>query len=428
MKKICFIACVNDDIIMDECRLYIERLYVPKGWIVEIITIKEAPSMAEGYNTAMEASDAEIKVYLHQDVFIINRRFLENIIRIFESDAKIGIIGMVGVRRLARNGVMWRGGAYCGNLFRALEEKYEEEEFSDLSLLNDVICADGFCLATSKNVFWRKDLFDKFDFYDVSECFEYRRKGYKVVVPTQKSAWCVHDDGKILKLFDYNEYRKKFIKEYGKERFDLNDENCKEVTNAVDDEFVEMLQDLEEHKDYYVENQRDLINDVEKCLHESDVDGFISLDEKITSGIKEKKLKLSKEIMIVKMLSAALLSEKKLKFKPFISGMEKFSQLREKWFRLDFYLRRLEFNLPEALQQEGIKYIDDNEISPYIIAMVIYGTISYIGHREMIILKIAEYYMEKGDIRYVYCLLGCIVNPSNETKLLIKDLEKMVEH
>ena len=40
-----------------------------------------------------------------------------------------------------------------------------------------------------------KDLFDGWDFYDISQCQEFRRTGYKVVVPKQEEAWCIHDDG-----------------------------------------------------------------------------------------------------------------------------------------------------------------------------------------------------------------------------------------
>ncbi len=426
MKKICFIICVNDDSMMMECRLCIERLYIPEGWSIEIMTIDGAASMVEGYNRAMYASNAEIKVYLHQDVFVINRYFIENVIRIFESDSKIGIIGMVGVRHLPKCGVMWRGGEYRGNLFRPSEEKYNEEEFYDLSLLNDVICVDGFCIATSKNIFWREDLFDKFDFYDVSESFEYRRRGYRIVVPDQKSAWCVHDDGGILKLFDYNENRKKFIEEYGNELFDLENEEYKEAANTNDNDYIEMLRNLEEQKEYYLENQHKFIIDIEKCLKKCDVESFISNAEKITVGLKNNELKMSKDIMIVKMISSALLSEKKLKFKPFIAGIQNFLQLREKWLRLNFYLRRIEFDFAEDLQREGIEFIYDNEISPYAIAMVLYGALSYIGHREKIILKIAESYFERGDMWYAYCLLRCIVKPGENTYALIKDLEKLL--
>ena len=79
-KKICFIICTNDDRKLQECLLYIELLTIPDGYEIEVITIKDAGSMAKGYNEAMNSSDARYKVYLHQDVFITETSFMEKII------------------------------------------------------------------------------------------------------------------------------------------------------------------------------------------------------------------------------------------------------------------------------------------------------------------------------------------------------------
>lgn len=82
-KQIAFIICVNDDEEFAECMYYLERLYVPEGYSTDIISIQNAPSMAGGYNAAMKDSDAKYKVYLHQDVFIMNRMFISDLIDIF---------------------------------------------------------------------------------------------------------------------------------------------------------------------------------------------------------------------------------------------------------------------------------------------------------------------------------------------------------
>ena len=67
-KKICFIACVNDIDFFNECLLYIDRLYVPDGFEIDVLSIEEAKSMTSGYNEGMNASDAKYKIYLHQDI------------------------------------------------------------------------------------------------------------------------------------------------------------------------------------------------------------------------------------------------------------------------------------------------------------------------------------------------------------------------
>ncbi len=424
MKKFCFIACVNNDILMNECRLYIERLYIPEGWSVEVITIKEAPSMAEGYNTAMNASDADIKIYLHQDVFIINRYFLVNIVKIFNSDPNIGIIGMAGVCRLPDCGVMWRGGDYRGKIYQSLEENYQEEKLNGKISVDKVVCVDGLCIVTSKNVFWREDLFKGFDFYDVSESFEYRRKGYDVVVPEQSYAWCIHDDGRILSLFNYNKSRKIFIKEYGNMPFDMNG-NTRQDTDDTDD-YVEMLSDYEKRKEYYLGNQKKFINKAESYIRNKDIDGLVSMENEIADGLKSKELKLSQDIILIKMLAQALYIEKKINIGTFIDGLSTFSEVKEKWLKISLYLKRIEFNFQEELQHEGIKYIHDNKVSPYSIAAIIYGTLSYIGHREKLMLRIAESYLDKGDVYTSYHFLKSIIEPGEETQALIKELESVI--
>ena len=58
-EKICFITCVNNENYEKEERKYLEHLYVPEGYEKEIYNIKDACSMAAGYNQAMKHSDAK---------------------------------------------------------------------------------------------------------------------------------------------------------------------------------------------------------------------------------------------------------------------------------------------------------------------------------------------------------------------------------
>jgi len=77
----------------------------------------------------------------------------------------------------------------------------------------DVEAVDGLLLATQHDVRWREDLFDGWDFYDISECFEMRRAGYRVVVPYQESPWCYHDNT-YSKMLNYYKYCERAVGEY----------------------------------------------------------------------------------------------------------------------------------------------------------------------------------------------------------------------
>jgi len=211
-NKICFILCANQERYFQECLLYINELLIPEEFEVEVLSIQDAKSMTAGYNEGMQSSDAKYKVYLHQDVFLVNRNFIFDILKIF-SDETIGMIGMVGTPKMPESCIMWDdtrvGRIYSSNLFLAGPSVIGEirEEYAQVEAV------DGLLMVTQYDIPWREDLFQKWDFYDISQSYEFRKKGYKVVVPNIVIPWCIHDDG-VMNLENYYDERRKFIAEY----------------------------------------------------------------------------------------------------------------------------------------------------------------------------------------------------------------------
>ena len=215
-NKIGIIACVNNDRYWEECLYYLSELYVPEGYSVEVTEIRDAESMCSGYNEGMKSSEAKYKIYMHQDVFITDKWFFEELLDIFKTDEKIGMVGLAGSVGLPKDAVVWHGPRvsviYC-------------EGNSSIDLLNDkagfdskkiipVDAIDGLLMATSKDIPWREDIFDGWDFYDVSQSREFINAGYKVVVPNYERPFAVHDDGTVLNLTNYDKYRKVFLENY----------------------------------------------------------------------------------------------------------------------------------------------------------------------------------------------------------------------
>lgn len=212
-SQIAFIICTNNAQYYNESVRYIQELEVPDGYSTDIICIQEADSMTQGYNAGMQASDAKYKVYLHHDTFILNQNFIYDILKVFEKDEKIGMLGVIGARELSTDAncyLNWNIGkiqAYNGrNLFEANLVQFSEEYI-------EVNAVDGLIMVTQYDIPWREDFLDGWDFYDVSQSLEMRRNGYKVVVPYQETAWCYHDCG-VSNLRKYHAYRKKMIQEY----------------------------------------------------------------------------------------------------------------------------------------------------------------------------------------------------------------------
>ncbi|MCH5275122.1 MAG: glycosyltransferase family protein [Lachnospiraceae bacterium] len=213
-KKVCFIFCTNNEQFAQECMLYLNLLQIPEGYEMEVLAIEGASSIAAGYNEGMQASNAKYKVYIHHDTFITEPRFIEKIVDIFKQDEDIGIVGMIGTEELSKDGVMWHG-QRCGDFYR-LEEMMKDslKSFERLQEgIREVEVVDGLLIATQYDIPWREDIFKGWDFYDVSQCMEFRRAGYRIVVPTQNPAWTIHACG-IPSLWHYEENRQLVLREY----------------------------------------------------------------------------------------------------------------------------------------------------------------------------------------------------------------------
>ncbi len=233
-KKIAFIICVNDADIFGECRYYLDRLELPDGFEKDMITITDAPSMAAGYNAGMRHSDAKYKVYMHQDVIIVNHNFIADLCSVFLSDSDIGILGCIGTTQLGKEAMAvtsWNTGKIMHNLIPLVMEFEDvQEDYTEVDAL------DGLLLATQYDIPWREDIMDGWDFYDISQCMEFARAGYKAVVPRQKTPWCYHDNTSS-NMSKYNYYRRRFIDEYASDgKFEMSPES------QVNKEYQELKQ------------------------------------------------------------------------------------------------------------------------------------------------------------------------------------------
>ncbi len=212
--KFCFILCSNDETQLAECMLYLSRLHIPEGYETDLVVVQDARSMAAGYNEGMAASDAKYKIYLHQDTFIVEPCFLDRLLKLFRSDKRIGMTGIIGAERLASDGVMWHE-ERCGNFYR-LEELirggYDNIKWQKRGN-REVEAIDGFLMATQYDLPWREDIFQGWDFYDISQCMEFRRAGYRIVVPAQKENWVIHCCGAPC-FWNYEEGRRILLEEY----------------------------------------------------------------------------------------------------------------------------------------------------------------------------------------------------------------------
>lgn len=215
-NKICFIACVNDAAQYDEALASWKRLRVPPGMTVESLVVSEAASMTEGYQQAMEGSDAKYKIYLHQDVWITDADFLVTLVREFRQHQEYGLAGAVGVRRMPGNGIWWEG-KKLGSIRDQLTGELRDYRYQvDPVHSQQAAAVDGLLLATQYDVPWRTDLFAGWHFYDLSQAYEFRRLGFQTVVLPQSGPLCTHYSVKPS-VEGFEEDRQRFVQEYAAE-------------------------------------------------------------------------------------------------------------------------------------------------------------------------------------------------------------------
>lgn len=212
-NKICIITCVNNESQYEEMIQNFLSIKIPDNMEIEFLGVRNAISIFSGYQQAMEESDAKYKVYVHQDVLIQDEDFFYKIIDIFKNNPEYGIAGVVGSLTLGSDGIWWNG-IMAGAIMDNCHGSYKECRYYNGQIKNQIAAAlDGLILITQYDIDWRCDLFDGWHFYDLSQCMEFRRKGYISVVIGQEKTMCIHRCG-IPSMHDYEKNRKIFLDEY----------------------------------------------------------------------------------------------------------------------------------------------------------------------------------------------------------------------
>lgn len=223
-QTISFITCVNNESKYKRAKSYIQKFSKSSHLNIETICIRDSDSMTKGYNLGMRYAKGRYKIYIHQDVWIINPFFVDCITNIFRYDPHIGMIGVIGAKALPLNGVWWESKYQIGKVvdchtgnFKLIDPTMKHDrtlnDNSSIIPFEYAEVVDGLLIATQYDLPWREDLFDGWHFYDLSQCYEFKKNQYDVVIPKQEEPWCIHDCG-IVNLKDYELYREKFIDEY----------------------------------------------------------------------------------------------------------------------------------------------------------------------------------------------------------------------
>ena len=145
-RKFCFISCVTDNGLFEKCKGFIYSLHIPEGYEIDVLSVEEVGSIAEGYNEGTAASDAVYKIYLLQDTYIVDKHFLDKLLSVFGSDSQIGVIGLSNT---------------------APAHKYPES-------------LDIRIIATRHDLMWKDSLFKEYGVYDIYDDSSVTKSGYRI--------------------------------------------------------------------------------------------------------------------------------------------------------------------------------------------------------------------------------------------------------
>ena len=166
---------------------HLGEIDVPQGYEVELIEVPSGGAVAATYQRAMKASDAKYKVYLSSGSILLRSSFFHDMLQLFVQDPSIGAMGLVGTEQLSTTGIFEKSSLFKGKLLFSDGSRFEGAEID--GLMDDVMAISRDMIATQYDIPWRMDLFQQGCFWAEAQCVEFKRKGYRVVVPRQKEAW-----------------------------------------------------------------------------------------------------------------------------------------------------------------------------------------------------------------------------------------------
>jgi glycosyltransferase involved in cell wall biosynthesis len=223
-NKIAFVINAKNGVITGKCIEFLQQLIIPEPFTAEVIALENCANLGEGYNQVQKENDAMYKVYMADDVFIVNPNFIKDVIDIFDSNFTIGMAGIVGeekfipslnIEKMTSDIKRYRFGKYYdSNLnevsFGEVSGKYKQAAFLKYGLV-----------VTNRDIEWNgADNFGE-DLLIMAQCAEYQKNGYISAVAAQKNPWTIADSIGSGSINIKENEREIFLQKYSKDIFPL---------------------------------------------------------------------------------------------------------------------------------------------------------------------------------------------------------------
>lgn len=156
-------------------------------WIV-IDNSENRYSIFEAYNLGISKSKGDYWCFVHDDVLFHTQNWGETIAEIFNSNDKIGLLGIAGAKVKTKMPSAWWD---CDDLYLRmhLKQHFKDGAIKDWNIgnqiapLEEVVAIDGVFMVARKDERIRfLESLTGFHNYDLNLSFEYLQKGYKIMV------------------------------------------------------------------------------------------------------------------------------------------------------------------------------------------------------------------------------------------------------
>ncbi|HEY7674854.1 MAG TPA: glycosyltransferase [Burkholderiales bacterium] len=185
-QEVSIIICSIDDRRFDKvAENYRKRM---GDWPYELIRVRNAPSLADGYNRGMERSTGEFLIFSHDDIEILTLDFCARLLAHLES---FDLVGVAGTSTLL-NGV-WTSAGQPGIHGQVVQPAPTGEGFTlsvygpaEQPARGNIQALDGLFLAArrraAESLRFDEEMFDGFHFYDIDFSYRAHLAGLRVGV------------------------------------------------------------------------------------------------------------------------------------------------------------------------------------------------------------------------------------------------------
>ena len=160
--------------------------------IIKIDNLNKSYSICEAYNLGASKSNHEYLCFAHEDILFKSQNWGAILLKHFEQDSKIGVIGVAGSKYKSLSPSDWPSGSEdldCINIIQHQKEHNESiRQINNPDNYNSIVevqTLDGLFMLTRKSI-WEKNKFDQqtfkgFHCYDLDFCLQIG-KNCKVMV------------------------------------------------------------------------------------------------------------------------------------------------------------------------------------------------------------------------------------------------------